>query len=583
MNHPVQMYIPYQLRVKLKQIDPILDHQWQQRLSLLLASTAEHLHCKIEDDYLKPKNIHWNYLSQLFEFKGHIGLHELHSYIQHSGLLQLAQKIRATFQYLEKYQTDVQIADYLETITYEINSLELQDQKDIQAQQLLKSAFLYDAALSIQQINFSVTQNFRGLTSDQVRCFIFEVFMKSEILGSWFAHILPSEYAQQELSIFQDYFSHEQRVRDFEIIPTSDYYFIIGSSGDSRVSSYSIRRFLSEENFGVANKFYISGLILDPKQIDVADYLENFKQQMGKMIGLQRQMNPHIVELIESLHHYNQYQLREKITQIIEIKGFSIDHLINEHLTEIEKDLCVNILEPFQNGLKNSIQQPDELEFCFLNIRRLMTELLHSFEVFSQEPAIQFNPHARQFKYRLIAYLNLLKQRRAYIFVQFEDQAHYRQHLNLVTTPLEQLQDQVNGAIEQSRLVQQQLRQLERDAKQSPKTSFFKRLISKSENNYNQINELKTSLKEIQHRCYLEIIRIQKQYSQHSLYLESKNLISAVDPKVRHYAFADGENGVTRLPLLLQLPENRDSFNLQSIALILNQDVVHSAKHWVID
>ena len=52
MNHPVQMYIPYQLRVKLKQIDPILDHQWQQRLNLLLASTAEHLHCKIEDDYL---------------------------------------------------------------------------------------------------------------------------------------------------------------------------------------------------------------------------------------------------------------------------------------------------------------------------------------------------------------------------------------------------------------------------------------------------------------------------------------------------------------------------------------------------
>lgn len=583
MAHSMQMYIPYQLRVKLQQIDPILDPQWQQDLSLLLASTPEHLHPKIEDEYLKPKNIHWNYLSQIFEFKGHIGLHELHSYIQHSGLLQLAQKIRTTFQHLKKYQTDVQIADYLETITYEINSLELQDQKDIQAQQLLKNAFLYDAALSIKQINFSVTPNFRGLTADQVRCFIFEIFIKSEILGSWFAHILPSEYAQQELPIFQDYFSHEQHVRDFEIIRTSAYYFIIGSSWDSRVSSYSIRRFLTEENFGVANKFYISGLVLDPKQIEVADYFENFKQQMGKMIGLQRQMNPHIVDLMESLHYYNQHHLRQKIMQMLEIRGFSVDHLINEHLKEIEKDLCVYILEPFQNGLKNSIQQPDELEFCFLNIRRLMSELLHSFEIFSQEPAIQFNPRARQFKYRLIAYLNLLKQRRAYIFVQFEDQDHYQHHLNLVTTPLEQLRDQVNGAIEQCRLLQQQLRQLERDAKQSANTTFLKRLMSKSQNNSNKINELKTSLIEVHHRCYLEIIRIQKQFSQHSLYLESKNLISADDSKVRHYAFADGENGITRLPLLLQLPENRDNFNLQSIALVLNQDVVHSAKHWVID
>ena len=107
--------------------------------------------------------------------------------------------------------------------------------------------------------------------------------------------------------------------------------------------------------------------------------------------------------------------------------------------------------------------------------------------------------------------------------------------------------------------------------------------MSKSQNNSNKINELKTSLIEVHHRCYLEIIRIQKHFSQHSLYLESKNLISADDPKVRHYAFADGENGITRLPLLLQLPENRDNFNLQSIALVLNQDVVHSAKHWVID
>jgi len=107
--------------------------------------------------------------------------------------------------------------------------------------------------------------------------------------------------------------------------------------------------------------------------------------------------------------------------------------------------------------------------------------------------------------------------------------------------------------------------------------------MSKSQNNSNKINELKTSLIEVHHRCYLEIIRIQKQFSQHSLYLESKNLISADDSKVRHYAFADGENGITRLPLLLQLPENRDNFNLQSIALVLNQDVVHSAKHWVID
>lgn len=80
--------------------------------------------------------------------------------------------------------------------------------------------------------------------------------------------------------------------------------------------------------------------------------------------------------------------------------------------------------------------------------------------------------------------------------------------------------------------------------------------------------------------CYLTIIAIQKQAAQESVYLEAKNLVSVLDSKVRHYAFANGENGVTRLPLLLQLPEDRNNFNMQSILMALNYDFLLSAKSW---
>ena len=214
----MQTYIPYHLRVQLKQIDPILDKHWQQQLDSILSKTPQALHQKIEDQYLKAKNISWNYLNQTFEFKGHISLKELQLNTQNSELLQLAHRINTTFSYLQSYQTDFQIADYLETIVREINQIDLDNPKDIQAQQLIKKAFLYDTALIIRELNFSVSENHRHLNIEQVRTFIFEVFMKSEILGSWFAHILPSEYADQELTIFQDYFISEQQVRDFEII-----------------------------------------------------------------------------------------------------------------------------------------------------------------------------------------------------------------------------------------------------------------------------------------------------------------------------------------------------------------------------
>ncbi len=576
----MQTYIPYQLRVQLKQIDPILDKHWQQQLDSILSVTPQALHQKIEDQYLKPKNISWNYLSQAFEFKGHTSLKALLLNIQNSELLQLAHRINATFSYLQSYQTDFQVADYLETIVREINQIDLDNQKDIQTQQLIKKAFLYDAALIIRELNFSVSENHRLLDIEQIRTFIFEVFMKSEILGSWFSHILPSEYAEQELVIFQDYFIHEQRVRDFEIIKTFRYYFVLNSSYDSSVSAYSIRRFLTEESFGNEDRFYISGLVLDPQQLDQPDYFKNFKQLMTRIIGIQRKINPHIVELIESLHEYNQQQLIPSLKEILNIQSFSIDHLVKEYLDILEKDLSLNILEPFLKGLKNSVQHTDELEFCYLNILRLINEFLHQLEILSQEPMLRFNPHARLFKYRLIAYLKLLEQRRAQIFVIFHDEFHYQQHVQAVSAPTQEIRELLNDAIEQTRQIQQQIRQLEREMQNTENSGFLKRLFKKPENHEFKINQLKQNLIDVRDHCYLRIIAMQKQATQESVYLEAKNLIPVVDSKMRHYAFANGENGVTRLPLLLQLPEDRNSFNMQSILLALNYEFMLSAKSW---
>jgi len=576
----MQTYIPYHLRVQLKQIDPILDKHWQQQLDSILSKTPQALHQKIEDQYLKAKNISWNYLNQTFEFKGHISLKELQLNTQNSELLQLAHRINTTFSYLQSYQTDFQIADYLETIVREINQIDLDNPKDIQAQQLIKKAFLYDTALIIRELNFSVSENHRHLNIEQVRTFIFEVFMKSEILGSWFAHILPSEYADQELTIFQDYFISEQQVRDFEIIKTFQYYFVLSSSYDSLISAYSIRRFLTEESFGKEDRFYISGLVLDPQQLNQPNYFENFKQLMTRIIGIQSQMNPHIVELVESLHEYNHQRLIPSLKEILNIQSFSIEHLVKEHLEILEKDLSLNILEPFLKGLKNSVQHTDELEFCYLNILRLINEFLHQLEILSQEPILQFNPHARLFKYRLIAYLKLLEQRRAQIFVLFHDEFHYQQHVQAVSAPTQEMRELLNDAIEQTRQIQQHIRQLEREMQNKQNASFIKRLFKKPENHEIKINELKQNIIDVRDRCYLRIIALQKQTTQASVYLEAKNLIPVVDSKMRHYAFANGENGVTRLPLLLQLPEERNSFNMQSMLLALNYEFMLSAKAW---
>ena len=149
-----------------------------------------------------------------------------------------------------------------------------------------------------------------------------------------------------------------------------------------------------------------------------------------------------------------------------------------------------------------------------------------------------------------------------------------------LSAPTQEIRELLNDALEQARQTQQQIRQLERETQNTQTTSFIKRLFKKPENNEFKINQLKQNLVDIRDHCYLRIITIQKHATQESVYLEAKNLIPVIDSKVRHYAFANGENGVTRLPLLLQLPEDRNNFNMQSILLALNYEFLLSAKAW---
>lgn len=93
---------------------------------------------------------------------------------------------------------------------------------------------------------------------------------------------------------------------------------------------------------------------------------------------------------------------------------------------------------------------------------------------------LQFNPHARLFKYRLIAYLKLLEQRRTQIFVIFHDEFHYQQQVLALSAPTQEIRELLNDTLEQTRQIQQQIRQLEREIQNTENRGFLKRLFKKT-------------------------------------------------------------------------------------------------------
>jgi hypothetical protein len=94
------------------------------------------------------------------------------------------------------------------------------------------------------------------------------------------------------------------------------------------------------------------------------------------------------------------------------------------------------------------------------------------------------------------------------------------------------------------------------------------------------ILKLKLKTTQIKKDAHQEIMRIQRRFPSLIVYLEFESLIS-INHKERHYAFPTGENGITRLPILIQIPEDKAAFDLQSICNSLNFDLNLANQKWL--
>ena len=109
--------------------------------------------------------------------------------------------------------------------------------------------------------------------------------------------------------------------------------------------------------------------------------------------------------------------------------------------------------------------------------------------------------------------------------------------------------------------------------------SFFSKVLKSDKKLLNHIDEIKTEIFELKESTYLDIIRIPKKFQNFTVYLEFESLIS-INQLERHYAFNSGNNWVKRLPLLVQLPEDRNLFNIQEVYNTLEFDLSKMNQKW---
>lgn len=575
----MQDYIPYQLRTLITQIDPRLDFEWENTLQNIFSKISAQDQDNIEKQILRPKNIQWDKARNSFNYESKGGFHVVMEQIPHAGMKTLALKIFNSFSELEKYRDIHQIADYLESILIQIDKIDVEENLQLQQAKLdIRKEFIYSsAAIIVNKKNITPPDNIRNLQINTIKSFITEVFLKQQLLGYWFKTIRPHELESQSHPILKDFLKSQQKVRQLEIIKTSKYMFALAPSRDKEINPFSIRRFLQEETLAFSDNVYLNGATLDLRLLNNHEHIENFKWQVSRIVTIEKQISQQVIDLMDKFERYNGNQLLPFLFQPLDSSGLMIEKVIQQRLWDFEQRLVLNILEPLTQALQEIVTHVDECDYMFMSMRQLIGDIVSYFHDFQLQPAIMFDKQANIFSGRLNAYLTLLQKRQSQIFILLSRDDWQKNHEKM-QEPTSILKKISKDSLQDYKSTYLEIKETQRLIKDSS-NSFLGKMFNKTQKLENRIVELKNKAFSIREDSYLEIVRIPKNFPSLTVYLEFESLIS-INNKERHYAFPVGNNGVNRLPILVQLPEDRSLFNLQEVCNSLDFDLSLANQKW---
>lgn len=575
----MQNYIPYNLRLLITQVDPRLDYKWEENLAEIFSKLGDEEKDNIDKQILRNKQINWNPDSNTFSFKHISSLDSLKNDTNHAGMKTLIQKIMISLNQLNQYVKVTEIADYLESILKQIDNIDVEENIDLQrTKKRIRMEFIYEAATVIKnKKNLEIPENFKNLSIESLKCFILEVFLKHQLLNFWFKTLRPRQLNDRKESIINQFLKHEQRIRQLEIVQTSMFIYAIAPSRNQDINPFSIRRFLNEEKMTLSNNVYLNAAIIPIKKLGNVEFENSFKWQVSRIVTIEKQLSTLITDLVDSFELTNSNILLPLLFKPLDSSGFATDKIAQQRLWDFEQQLSLRIFEPLEHALRHLVTNQEEHDFLYVSLRQIMGDINSYYKDFQQQPALMFDNYANLFSARLIAYLTLIEKRKNDLFI-LQSNEDYQSNLSKLSEPINILRRLAKDSLDTMRTLRMELKEAQNTLKQK-ENSFLSKFFNKHEKHNEKIETLRRAIYEHREHTYFEIVRIPKKYQTDTVYLEFESLISINDLE-RHYAFTSGQNWVRRLPILVQLPEDRNLFNIQEIYNTLEFDLSKMNQKW---
>ena len=546
----------------LKNIHPVLNHDWMESVPRLLKQLDEGTRRLCYKNILAPKGISLTSAGK-FIFTSQRNLTNAKKTITSRPLTTLTDELLRVVNAIGKTRNILLISDALEAGFKQISDI---DSKDNLAQQkekiLLTESFLYDFAAALRQHDFDVPENRRGLTADIIKTYMIEVYIKQKILNYGFSP-LPLRALKKDRNPFvKTELFEAAKTHRLSIIATERYYFFMAEAPKQCLDFYSVRRFLTEDSSMGGRAAYFNIIAVDRTELTNAHYQEKIRVDISNMASPQRKINSEIIQLVDRLEHTQVSHLLPLLMKPLEAEGAGLQTVIEDRLRDYERNLCLMVLTKITRSLKEKAKSADDYEFLFVSLKSFLIESLGDIHDFYYQSPTRWSSKSQELEFKVIAYLRLLEKRKSSIFnsdsnavLAMGDQVNYRK-------PMDELIQTVNKTIPIIQNLKTTLLEAKRqDAERTPAQKSWDTFLSRKRL---EPKEVQQALDQALQEGYLAIVNIPKRYPTTTIYLEFEGLIS-VDESVRHYALPRGEEGLSLLPMLIRLPEDTREFDILAV------------------
>lgn len=557
----------------LKHIHPVLNHDWADKIPDLLTQLDEDSRRRAYKNILEPKNISLTPNGKLV-FSGRLTLNEAKKLLVSRQIASEIHKLGRIVDNIKKTRNILTIADSLEAGIELINSINTEDNFALQKEKLrLIEAFLYDFAVELREHDFDPPPSERGLTVDMIKTYIIEVFIKEKLLNYWFSTLPLRELKQDTHSFVKTTLFDEAKVRRLGVVQTERYFFLIGEVPKFEQDPYSVRRFLLDDNAMGGRFIYFNILAVDKHKLNESSYQTKVRQDLTRVITLQRQLTNQVIEFIDSLENCQLQYLLPLLTKPLEADGTNLQTVIEFRLRDYERNLSLLVLGKANRILKEFAQTPDDYEYLFFGLKSFLVELLGDIRDFYYQSSARWSIKSQEMEFKLVSYLRLLEKRKSSIFTA--DSSHIiEDNPDLdFQKPVNELKKIVDSTAPTIRVIKQELKdayqKIELAAERNDWQKFWDKCLNKK---LPDPEKIRKQLEQVAKESLVEIVRIPKKYKKTTIYLEFEGLIG-IDESVRHYAFPKGEQGISLLPILVRLPEDSRDFDLTTVKEALKPTV----------